>query len=71
MPIERHADLGTPAGASALAVGSVYPALGRQVNGTAAITHLFVAGSGSTLPGSIASPSNGTGAAPAIYLIEI
>jgi hypothetical protein len=54
----------------ALAVGSVQPALGRTVNNTTMITHLYAAGSGSTL----ASPAPatftaGTGVAPAIYLV--
>jgi hypothetical protein len=55
----------------ALAVASVQTALGRQVNGTGAITHLFASGSGSTLPDPApGSLSDGTGVCPAIYLIE-
>jgi hypothetical protein len=55
----------------ALAVGSCQVALGRQVNSTGAITYLFVAGSGSTLPDPApGSLSDGTGVCPAIYLIE-
>jgi hypothetical protein len=54
----------------ALAEDSVQPALGRTVNNTTMITHLYASGSGSTL----ASPAPatftaGTGVAPAIYLV--
>jgi hypothetical protein len=54
----------------AMAVGSIQPALGRTVNGTTMISHLYAAGSGSTL----ASPAPatftaGTGSTPAIYLV--
>lgn len=56
----------------ALAVGSVQMALGRAVNATGAITHLFAAGDGSTLPQDAPYPlSEGTGSVPAIYLLEI
>lgn len=55
----------------ALAVGSVHPALGRTANNTTAITHLFAAGAGSTLPDPAPTAlSNGTGSCPAIYLLE-
>jgi hypothetical protein len=55
----------------ALAVASVQTALGRQVNNTGAITHLFASGSGSTLPDPAPSSlSDGTGVCPAIYLVE-
>lgn len=55
----------------ALAVGSVHPALGRTANNTTAVTHLFAAGAGSTLPDPAPTAlSNGTGACPAIYLME-
>jgi hypothetical protein len=55
----------------ALAVGSCQVALGRQVNNTGAITHLFASGSGSTLPDPApGSLSDGTGVCPAIYLVE-
>jgi hypothetical protein len=55
----------------ALAVGSVASSLGREVNNTTAVTHLYAAGSGSTLP--TTAPTNltaGTGSTPAIYLVE-
>jgi hypothetical protein len=54
----------------ALAVGSVQPALGRTVNNTTMITHLYVAGSGSTLANPApATFTAATGVAPAIYLV--
>jgi hypothetical protein len=41
------------------------------VQHTAAVTHLFAAGSGSTLPATApTSLTEGTGALPAIYLVE-
>lgn len=55
----------------ALAAASIQPALGRAVNGTAVISHLYVAGSGTTLPNP--APTNlieATTTLPAIYLIE-
>lgn len=55
----------------ALGVGSVQAALGRTVNGTTAITHLYAAGSGSTLPATAPNTTIvGTGNLPAIYLVE-
>lgn len=55
----------------ALAVGSVQSALGRTVNNTTVISHLYAAGSGSTLPATApTSLTNGTGNCPAIYLME-
>ncbi|MCX7671774.1 MAG: hypothetical protein N2439_17110, partial [Anaerolineae bacterium] len=56
----------------ALAVASIQCSLGRQVNNTGGISHLFVAGSGSTLPDPApTSLTDGTGSIPAIYLIEV
>lgn len=56
----------------ALAVGSSDTALGRTVNNTTAITYLYAAGSGSTLPATAAAtPTAGTGNTPALYLIEV
>jgi hypothetical protein len=56
----------------ALAVASQQTALGRTANNTTVISHLFVAGSGSTLP--TTAPTALTAAAgavtPAIYLLE-
>jgi hypothetical protein len=55
----------------ALAVGSIQPALGRQVGGTAMVTHLFASGgSGSTLadPAPTSLPAS-SGSIPAIYLV--
>ena len=55
----------------ALAVGGVQASLGRTVNNTTIISHLFAAGSGSTLPAvASTSLSAGTGSCPAIYLLE-
>lgn len=55
----------------ALAVGSVRSDLGRTVNNTTLVSHLYVAGSGSTLPDPApTSLTNGTGSTPAIYLVE-
>lgn len=55
----------------ALAVASVQTALGRAVNGTTVISHLYAAGSGSTLPNPAPTAlTNGTGSCPAIYLME-
>lgn len=54
----------------ALPVGAVQGSLGRVVNNTTSVTHLFVSGTGSTLPATAAtSLSNGTTSAPAIYLV--
>ena len=54
----------------ALPVGAVQASLGRVVNNTTSVTHLFVSGSGSTLPATAStSLSNGTGNIPAIYLV--
>lgn len=48
------------------------PELGRLVNNANAITHLYVAGSGSTLPSTAnATQTNGTGNTPAVYLLEV
>jgi len=56
----------------ALAAASRGADLGRTVNNTTAITHLYAAGSGSTLP--VTAPTTLTasagGATPAIYLLE-
>jgi hypothetical protein len=55
----------------ALAVGSVQTALGRTVGGTTAVSFLYAAGSGSTLPATAPTPlTAGTGPCPAIYLLE-
>lgn len=55
----------------ALAVGSVQTVLGRTVNNTTAISYLYVAGSGSTLPATAStSLTAGTGSCPAVYLVE-
>lgn len=55
----------------ALAVGSVQTALGRTANNTTVISYLYAAGSGSTLPDPApTSLTDGTGACPAIYLLE-
>lgn len=53
----------------ALAVGSIQTILGRQVNNTGAITHLF--SNGSSLPSNAPTSgySSGTGSLPAIYLV--
>lgn len=55
----------------ALAVASVQTSLGRQVNNTGVISHVYVAGSGSTLPATVSAVTDGTGSVPAIYLIEV
>lgn len=55
----------------ALAVGNIAPAIGRQVNNTGIISHLFAAGSGATLPATAPAVSNGVGSIPAIYLVEV
>lgn len=56
----------------ALAVGSIQSSLGRQVNSTGVISHLFVAGSGATLPATASTtPTEGTASIPAIYMIEV
>lgn len=55
----------------ALAVAAIQTSLGRQVNNTGVISHLFAAGSGSTLPATAPTLSDGTGSIPAIYLIEV
>lgn len=55
----------------ALAVGSLQTALGRTVGSTTAVGFLYAAGSGSTLPATApTSLTAGTGACPAIYLLE-
>jgi hypothetical protein len=56
----------------ALAVASRSTELGRVVNGTAIVTHLYASGSGSTLPDPAPTTlSTGQGGTPpAIYLIE-
>lgn len=54
----------------ALPIGAIASAMGRTANNTTAITHLFAAGSGSTLPASAPAVTAGTGSVPAIYLIE-
>jgi hypothetical protein len=56
----------------ALAVGSRGVDLGRVTNNTVAITYLYAAGSGSTLPSVVSSTltASAGGAAPAIYLTE-
>jgi hypothetical protein len=60
---------GTPT-LRALAVGSIQPALGRQVGGTAMISHLYASGSGSTLANPAPTTlTAGTTAIPAIYLV--
>lgn len=54
----------------ALAVASVQPSLGRANNSTNAVTYLYAAGSGSTLPNTApASLTEGTGSCPAIYMV--
>ncbi|MEW5885545.1 MAG: hypothetical protein AB1735_02430 [Pseudomonadota bacterium] len=55
----------------ALQTNSIASGLGRQVGGNALISHLFAAGSGSTLPANApAGLTAGAGNIPAIYLIE-
>lgn len=55
----------------AVPIASVQTSLGRQVNGSNVISHLWVAGSGSTLPTTAStSLTAGTGNIPAIFLIE-
>lgn len=55
----------------ALAVASVQTALGRVVNSSAAVTYLYAAGSGATLPNPAPTAlANGTDKCPAIYLLE-
>lgn len=55
----------------ACAVGSVQASLGRAVSGTGVITHLYAAGSGSTLPATAAATlTAATAVLPAIYLVE-
>ncbi len=55
----------------ALAVGSIKSALGRTVNNTTLVSHLYAAGSGSTLPDPASTTlTAGTGSIPAIYLVE-
>lgn len=56
----------------ALAIGSIQSSLGRQVNNTGVISHLWVAGSGATLPATAPTTlTEGTGSIPAIYMIEV
>lgn len=54
-----------------LGVSSIYPALGRSVGGTSAISYIYsLGGIGSTLPSSASTfLSDGTGGCPAIYLV--
>lgn len=55
----------------ALAVASAQTTLGRTVGGTTVVSHLFAAGSGSTLPDPApTSLSDGTASVPAIYLVQ-
>lgn len=55
----------------ALAVASAQTSLGRTVNNTTAITYLYAAGSGSTLPDPAPTTlTAGTGSCPAIYMLE-
>ena len=55
----------------ALAVASIQSGLGRTVNNTTVISHLFAAGSGSTLPAIAPTTlTAGTSSCPAIYLLE-
>lgn len=54
-----------------LAIASRGTELGRIVGNTTAITYLYAAGSGSTLPATAAAtPTAGTGNTPAVYLLE-
>ena len=54
----------------ALAVNSIQTSLGRTANNTTVVSHLFVAGSGSTLPDPAStSLADNTGSVPAIYLV--
>lgn len=56
----------------ALAAASIQSSLGRQVNNTNIISHLWVAGSSATLPTTASTtPTEGTGSIPAIYMIEV
>ena len=56
----------------ALAVASIQSSLGRQVNSTSVISHLWAAGSGATLPATASTtPTEGIGSIPAIYMIEV
>jgi hypothetical protein len=55
----------------ALSVASQQTALGRFVNNTTAVSYLYAAGSGATLPATAPTTlTAGSGAAPAIYLLE-
>jgi hypothetical protein len=55
----------------ALAVGGVQTALGWTANNTTVVSHLYAAGSGSTLPATAPTAlTDGTGSVPAIYLLE-
>ena len=55
----------------ALSVAGVQAALGRTPNNTTVISHLYAAGSGSTLPATAPTTlTAGTGNCPAIYLVE-
>lgn len=54
----------------ALAVASVQPSLGRASNSTNAVTYLYAAGSGSTMPNTASGAlTEGTGSCPAIYMV--
>lgn len=54
----------------AVAIGGTATSLGFTVGATTAVTHLFVAGSGSTLPGTAPGGlTEGTTAVPAVYLV--
>jgi len=55
----------------ALAVGGIQSSLGRTPNNTTVVSHLYAAGSGSTLPGNAPTAlTAGTGNCPAVYLVE-
>ncbi|WP_162910161.1 hypothetical protein [Azohydromonas sediminis] len=54
----------------ALAIASVQPSLGRVSNSNSAVTYLYAAGSGSTMPNTAPDVlTNGTGSCPAIYML--
>jgi hypothetical protein len=56
----------------ALAIGSIQSSLGRPVNNTNIISHLWAAGSGATLSATASTAlTEGTSSIPAIYMIEV
>jgi len=55
----------------ALTVSSIQSCLGRASNSTAVVSHVYAAGSGSTLPATAPAVTDAVGAVtPAIYLVE-